>query len=77
MKFKDLKTTEVRMLSFHSFKITAVLAGDRVETFEFDSWEELQEALRLWASRDIELKTRRGRRNAPGAVFTGGRTARP
>ena len=80
MKFQDLKTTEVRMLSFHNFKITAVLAGDRVETFEFDSWEELQEALRLWASQDIEkaeFKTSRGRRNAPGAVFTGGRTARP
>src|SRR6185503_9509551 len=40
MKFQDLKITEVRMLSFHNFKITAVLAGDRVETFEFNSREE-------------------------------------
>ena len=68
MKFQDLKITEVRMLSFNTLKITAVLAGDRVETFEFNGREEFQKALRLWASQDIEkpnLKPARGRMDAP------------
>ena len=77
MKFQDLKITEVRMLSFHNFKITAVLAGDRVETFEFDR-EELKEALRLWASQDFEKAEFKARRtDAPRTVFAGVKTARP
>jgi hypothetical protein len=81
MKFQDLKVMEVRMLSFHNFKITAVLARDRVETFDFNSREEFQEALRLWASiEDLEkpnLKSARDRMDAPRTVFTGVKTARP
>ena len=78
MKFQDLKITEVRMLSFHNFKITAVLAGDRVETFEFNSREEFQEALRLWASQDFEKAEFKARRtDAPRTVFAGVKTARP
>ena len=72
MKFQDLKIVEVRMPSFHSVKITAVLAGDRVETFEFNSREEFQEALRLSASQDIEkaeFKTSLGRTAAHPGCF--------
>ena len=68
MKFQDLKITEVRMLSFNTLTITAVLAGDRVETFEFNDREEFQRAIRLWASQDIEkpdLKPARGRMDVP------------
>ena len=51
MNFHDLKKEDVRMISFHYLKITVALAGDRIETFRFDSRDELEKALRLWATK--------------------------
>ena len=44
LSLRDLRISDVRIFSFHDFKITAVLAGDRIETFTFNSREELKES---------------------------------
>ena len=50
MNFHDLKKSDVRMLSFHDLQITVVLTGDRIETFRFDSKDELEKGLHLWVT---------------------------
>ena len=50
MNFHDLKKTDVKMLSFHDLKITVVLAGDRIETFQFQTREEFEREIQLWAT---------------------------
>ena len=38
----------MKVLTFHDLKITAVLAGDRVETFQFNTRAEFEKAMSLW-----------------------------
>ena len=52
MRFQDLKMRDVRMISFNQDRIaiTVVLAGDRIETFEFRDRDEAEAAIRAWAA---------------------------
>jgi len=56
MKFEDLSMKVVLMLSFQDTKITAVLAKDRIEPFTFKNRDDLEEAVRLWATIPDEKK---------------------
>ena len=50
MKFEDLTMKDVRMLAFDDNKIVAVLAKGGIEYFTFNNRDELEAAIRLWAT---------------------------